>query len=154
VANKEMMKPGYEPRKLTKRFWLVSRIFGFLFGFVLLLLAFVFVVDPVSFRKHVFTPVREISFFANELDLFSIWNQIKKIESSGPQIVHIPGQGEDGIKIVAELRMPDKPGRFPTVLLLHRATRLGRKSGLIRFIWVLFSGIRLDHTGARCYGIW
>ena len=107
------------------------RALGLLFGFVCLLLAVVFVTSPVGFRKHVFRPARELSYFATELDYFSNRDRINKIETSAPQIIHIPGDKNKRPDIVADLRVPKEPGEFPAVLLLHGATYLGRNSGLI-----------------------
>jgi pimeloyl-ACP methyl ester carboxylesterase len=91
---------------------------------------------------------------SKELDVFSNWGKIKKSDISAPQIVRLPkGQMQD-IEIVADLRVPNKPGKFPAVLLLHGQTYLGRKSGLIVLLGQYFqqSGYIVLAPDARGFG--
>jgi len=77
--------------RLKHRLWRIAKHIALAFGLVSLLLTIVFAVSPVGFRNLVFTPGRELSYFVTELDLFSNWGQITKIETSVPQVIHIPG---------------------------------------------------------------
>jgi acetyl esterase/lipase len=88
------------------------------------------------------------------LDLFSNWNRINKIEISAPQIIHIPGDKKGSLEIIADLRVPNEPGEFPAVLLLHGENYLGRKSGLIVLLGYHFqkSGWIVLAPDARGFG--
>ena len=125
-----------------------------MFGLFILLGVGVFMLRPVSFRTHVFEPVREVAYFSEELGVFSNFHKIQKAQFSAPTVVQIPETSTHTNRIVADLRVPNHPGEFPAVLLLHGATELGRKSGLIALLGYYFqtSGWVVLAPDARGFG--
>lgn len=92
------------------------------------------IIDPVGFRRNVFQPQREILFLERELQPLSHWNTIKTIDVPPGEIVTIPPAGENDVKITADLRVPERTGKAPAILLLHGSSPWGRKNGFIQYL--------------------
>jgi pimeloyl-ACP methyl ester carboxylesterase len=120
--------------------WLL--VFAGIFAAIAVAASAFFAVNPVSFRKTVFQPVREARLFWKELTPLSHWREIEKTQVPEATIVSIPKEQAGDLKIVADLRMPRGVGRAPAFLLLHGSAPWGRKAGLIRLL-----GSRLQEEG-------
>jgi len=118
----------------------------FVLGLILIITGVSFFhIDPVGFRRIVFQPTREVLYFQRELKIFSEWDNIEKVKIPPANKVIITNR--DGLKIVADLRIPKGQKQAPGFILFHGASPWGRKSGLIRYLafrlqekgWVVLS---------------
>ncbi len=135
------MKKSSIYRKNFRYFrWLL--VFAGIFAAIAVAASAFFAVDPVSFRKTVFQPVREARLFWKELTPLSHWREIEKTQVPTATVVSIPKEQPGDLKIVADLRMPRGVERAPAILLLHGSAPWGRKAGLIQLL-----GSRLQEEG-------
>ncbi len=121
--------------------------------FISLAAAFFFV-DPVGFRKIIFQPTRELILFQNELGAISHLDKIQKFVAHPTKEVVIPSKGKDGLRLVADLYIPEGQGPAPSLLLLHGSDPWGRKAGLIQLLALRFksSGWLVLAPDARGFG--
>lgn len=141
-------------RKFTQRVRSVVKIFSLICCVILIAFTLFFAFDPVGFRKSVFQPVREILFFFSELEVTVKGQHIVNPHISAPEIVRITDGNSDRLTIVADLWRSGKQKKKPAALLLHGATNLGRKSGLIVLLGYYFqqSGWVVLAPDARGFG--
>ena len=128
-----------KPSGLLRRVLLVTFLCSCALLFTALLFYFI---NPVSFRKFIFQPAREIMFFQTELELIPNWNKIEKVIISSGKKVIIPPVDKSELKIIADLRVPKEQGQAPAMLLLHGSSPWGRRSGLISLL-----AFRLQQAG-------
>jgi hypothetical protein len=102
---------------------------------------FFFFINPIAFRLVIFQPVREIIFFHKELRLLHNWNCIEKIRIPPAKRIEIFDREISKIKIVADLRLPQKEELSPALLLLHGSSPWGRKNGLISLLGYRFQSL-------------
>ena len=126
-------------RGLLQRFCSILLICSFA---SLIVVAALYYVDPVRFRRFFFQPVREVLFFQRELGIISKWDKVKKIRIPFDTTITIPKNAKDDLKIAASLKIPQEQGRLPAVLLLHGSSPFGRKNALIHLL-----AYRLFNTG-------
>jgi len=91
-------------------------------------------IDPVSYRRHVFQPVRAVVYFVAELNLKSGLDGIDVIRVSEPETVLIKARQPRDVDISAALYRPSSPGPAPVIVLLHGSYPWGRREGLIRVL--------------------
>lgn len=102
---------------------------------ILVLVGYSFwIIDPVGFRLIVFQPIREVAFFARELEIIRNWDKIETILLPKPKTVKVPPTDNDTIDIVADLWTPAKTDAAPAMILLHGSAPWGRKAGLIQLL--------------------
>lgn len=125
-----------EPR--TRREIRISRALLFIAGLVLLLGAAFFAwfkLDPISFRRLAFEPLRDGLFFYRELQPVSGWRKLQAAPDFRSRRVEIPVGRPGDLTLVADLWEPENgPGPHPALLILHGSTLRGRRHGLVRML--------------------
>jgi len=122
---------------LRNRSSAISRLLyrGFLVsGLLVVALGGYHFVDPVGFRTTVFQPAREILFLEREIQPLTHWDKVSIFDIPPGKTVTIPSAGGNDVKIVADLRVPQRTDHAPAILLLHGSSPWGRKNGLIQYL--------------------
>jgi pimeloyl-ACP methyl ester carboxylesterase len=91
-------------------------------------------VHPVAFRSYVFQPIREITFFLNELDALGRWREIESTRIVEPETFRIPAADAGSVAIAGALYRPAGQEPRGTVILQHGSYPWGRKGALIRLL--------------------
>jgi pimeloyl-ACP methyl ester carboxylesterase len=94
--------------------------------------------DPISFRIRVFQPVRELRLFVLEVRPFFNRGDIRKQKLNPDETVVLEPDEAEGIRIAADIWVPERATPGPALLVLHGSSPWGRKAALPGMLGVIY----------------